>query len=320
MPGVTKEQIEQARQIDLLSYLQSREPHELVPAGNEYRTVSHSSLVISNGLWHWINGNIGGRSALDYLIKVRGMGIVDAVQTLLDGHAAPIIVPSQPVRPIAKKAFTLPAFNSCAFHAVAYLQRRGIDADIIRRCVREGRFYEGKRYHNCVFVGYDPDNKPRFACVRGTTSGFRQDVEGSDKRYGFVLPSSDPSSRSVVVFESPIDALSLATLRKSETNAWDRCHYLSLGGTSPLALMQYLKDHPNIDHVTLCLDNDKAGLEGMQKIKAEIFQDEALSSRGYVITVEPPTVGKDYNETLLATLQMQRDSQTDRRLKASVSI
>jgi len=42
MPGVTKEQIAQAKEIDLLSYLQANEPYELVRSGpNEYRTTSH---------------------------------------------------------------------------------------------------------------------------------------------------------------------------------------------------------------------------------------------------------------------------------------
>ncbi len=45
----------------------------------------------------------------------------------------------------------------------------------------------------------------------------------------------------------PIDALSRATLRKTETGDWDKAHYLSLSGTSPLALLQYLTDHPAID-------------------------------------------------------------------------
>ena len=71
MPWVSEEQLAQARQVDLLTYLQERAPHELVrSAPGEYRTVSHGSLVISNGAWYWNRGQIGGVSALDYLTKV----------------------------------------------------------------------------------------------------------------------------------------------------------------------------------------------------------------------------------------------------------
>ena len=66
MPGVTKEQIERAKEWDLLSYLQTYEPHEVKRCGGtEYRTVTHDSLKISNGKWHWHSRGIGGRTALD---------------------------------------------------------------------------------------------------------------------------------------------------------------------------------------------------------------------------------------------------------------
>ena len=84
MPGVTKQQI--AKEWDLLSYLMVHEPEELKKSGpEEYRTKTHDSLVISNGKWHWFSRNIGGRSALDYLIKVRGEDFITAVNHLCQG-------------------------------------------------------------------------------------------------------------------------------------------------------------------------------------------------------------------------------------------
>ena len=48
MLGVSKEQIEKAKEWDLLTYLQSYEPQELKRCGpNEYCTVTHDSLKIS---------------------------------------------------------------------------------------------------------------------------------------------------------------------------------------------------------------------------------------------------------------------------------
>ena len=70
---MTPEQIEKAKQIDLLTYLQTYEPNNLQKIGTStYCTKDHDSLKISNGLWHWFSQNIGGKNALDYLIKVRG--------------------------------------------------------------------------------------------------------------------------------------------------------------------------------------------------------------------------------------------------------
>ena len=73
MPYVTEKQIRDARQIDLLSYLQMNEPSELVHvSGKTYCTREHDSLKISNGKWYWWSRGFGGVSALDYLMKVRG--------------------------------------------------------------------------------------------------------------------------------------------------------------------------------------------------------------------------------------------------------
>jgi len=61
--GVTKEQIAQAKSIDLLSYLQANEPGNLKKSGsNEYRLADHDSLKISNGRWHWFSRGIGGKT------------------------------------------------------------------------------------------------------------------------------------------------------------------------------------------------------------------------------------------------------------------
>ena len=76
---------ERARQIDLLSYLKEFEPGNLVKVkgtSNVYCTAEHDRLKISNGKWYWWSRGVGGYSALDYLIKVREYGFVEAVEIL----------------------------------------------------------------------------------------------------------------------------------------------------------------------------------------------------------------------------------------------
>ncbi|MDR0862990.1 MAG: hypothetical protein LBN30_09505 [Oscillospiraceae bacterium] len=88
--GVSAAMVARARQVDLLTYLHASEPHELIRCnGSEYRTKSHGSLVISHGLWYWHRGGFGGASALDYLIKVRGMDFAAAVAAVCGERAAP---------------------------------------------------------------------------------------------------------------------------------------------------------------------------------------------------------------------------------------
>ena len=88
MPYIAPEVIQEVKRMDLLTYLKSYEPYELVRfSGNVYTTKTHDSLKISNGKWMWWSRGIGGRSALDYLIKVKGYAFLDAVQTIA-GQAA----------------------------------------------------------------------------------------------------------------------------------------------------------------------------------------------------------------------------------------
>ena len=97
MPFYDSEAIERARQVDLLTYLQTCEPQELVHvSGNVYCTKTHDSLRISNGKWCWFSRGIGGYSALDYLIKVKGCSFMEAMETI-SGRAAippPSFVPA----------------------------------------------------------------------------------------------------------------------------------------------------------------------------------------------------------------------------------
>ncbi len=50
MPYIAPEVVQEAKRMDLLTYLKNYEPYELVHfSGNTYTTKSHDSLKISNG-------------------------------------------------------------------------------------------------------------------------------------------------------------------------------------------------------------------------------------------------------------------------------
>ena len=97
MPGVTKEQIQAAREADLFTYLQFHEPGVLKRDGPNFRHKEHDSLVYVTGkrYWYW---NSRGRSinALDYLIQIRGYGLVDAVHALVMAVNEPYALMVQP--------------------------------------------------------------------------------------------------------------------------------------------------------------------------------------------------------------------------------
>ncbi len=83
MPGVTKEQIRQAREADLFAYLERHERGVLKRDGPNYRHREHDSLVYVTAKNYWYWNSRGKRiNALDYLMEIRGYGLVEAVNAL----------------------------------------------------------------------------------------------------------------------------------------------------------------------------------------------------------------------------------------------
>ena len=300
MGYVTPEQITQAKELDLLTYLQHFDPHQLVHVGGStYCTREHDSLKISNGKWNWFSRGIGGKTALDYLIKVQGFSFTQAVEALVGQKFSPLPrVPQAQPKKQEPRVLSLPRPSRCAAHAVSYLHGRGIDYDLIDYCIQTGRLYESLPYHNCVFVGRDLKGQPRYAALRGTVGDFKGEADGSDKRYSFCI-AENSSANSVHLFESAIDLLSYATLLKMKGRDWRQDALLSLAGVFkqkkefviPLALSQYLKDHPGIKTLYLHLDNDEVGREAAAGIM------EGLGDK-YTVLDRPPPYGKDVNDLL----------------------
>ena len=308
MPYYDSEAIERARQVDLLTYLQTCEPQELVHvSGNVYCTKTHDSLRISNGKWCWFSRGIGGYSALDYLIKVKEMPFTQAVETIMGNLAAAPPAFTPPPKTPKEKVLLLPQASRSATHAVEYLHRRGIDYELIDFCIKTGRLYESYPYHNVVFVGMDADGKPRYANQRGIGSDFIGDANGSDKHYSFGIPAA-AASDTLHLFESAVDLMSYGTLQKLDGKGWRSENLLSLAGvykprakieesSLPAALVRYLSEHPHIRRVVLRLDNDATGRIAADTIKTLLSQRYAVK-----VAIQPPPQGKDYNDCLCMRL------------------
>ena len=313
MPYIAPDVIQEAKKMDLFSYLQNYEPQELVHfSGNVYCTRTHDSLKISNGKWCWHSRGIGGKSALDYLIKVNGMDFIEAVERITGRTAAtPPVYSSKPKQ--KPKEFVLPESSHTATHIVDYLKGRGIDLDIMLHCMETGRLYESYPYRNAVFVGMDEKGTPRYAALRGKK--FMGEATGSDKRYAFNIPA-EAVSDTLHLFESPVDLLSYATLLKLHRQNWRQDNLLSLSGVyqpkenaaetaTPAALERFLQTNPNIRKIVLRFDNDETGRLAEQTIRA-VLPDS------YEIISKPPPSGKDYNNYLCDRLKLPRTQGKER--------
>ena len=318
MPYYTEKQIDQARSIDLLTYLQSFEPTELVHVrGNTYCTREHDSLKISNGKWMWWSRGFGGNSALDYLIKVKGMQFMDAMKILTkegtDLHDTDAKISRKPDCDVKRKLL-LPDKSETNFEVIRYLTSRGIDSDVIKACIDEGLLYESLSYHNCIFVGFDETGNAAYAFYRATTGErLMGEAAGSDKRYSFRI---DRAGSTLHVFESAIDLLSYATIMKMRTGEWRAEPMLSLGGVYapstnnkqtklPIALEKMTQNQTQINTIALHLDNDYAGRSATRSIS------EQLGNK-YIVRDEPPAYGKDCNDYLQQLQRQKRKRQMER--------
>lgn len=128
--------------------------------------------------------------------------------------------------------------------------------------------------------------------MRGTIGNFKCDADGSDKRFGFVLPPNDPDNDTVIIFEAPIDCLSHQMMCRQgfidPVDGWR----LSLGGTALAALTNFLDMHSRVKNCIICTDNDEAGGKSAAKI--------AKLPNVTVIRTLPPANHNDWNDALLA--------------------
>lgn len=116
MPGVTEQEIAQAKQMNLYQYMQLCEPDNFKPEGpGQFRHKGHSSLTFAeDGSWTYFKTKATGRTALNYLIAVEGVSFVEAVREInrIQGGVRPsfqpVKTPSPPAETKPAKEFRLP--------------------------------------------------------------------------------------------------------------------------------------------------------------------------------------------------------------------
>lgn len=312
MPYIAPEVITEAKRMDLLTYLREYEPGELVKfSSNTYTTRTHDSLKISNGKWMWWSRGIGGKSALDYLIKVRGMEFVEAVQTIM-GNGSVSFPVYENTNSYENQPLLLPEKSPTADVVFDYLFGRGIDFEIINYCLDNELIIESLPYHNAVFIGYDKEKEPKYAAYRATNqSRIMGDCTGSKKQFSFRLTADNTGE--VHLFECAIDLLSYATLMKLEGKDWRQFNLVSLAGVYspkknieeskvPVTIRKLLEEDKSIKRIVLHLDNDIAGRKATKAL-------QTLLSDEYEVVDDPPQYGKDVNDILCKRLGIKEKNE-----------
>lgn len=291
----TDEEIYKANNIDIMDYA-IKKGLELNKVGRDsYHVKGFGGLYINpnSNKWNCFSQDKGG-GPIQLSMLIENNTWVEAVKELLGDKYESLLDymrknKNSEIKKKERDEFILPEKNNTYKHVIAYLiKTRNINKHIVYQLIKDQKLYEDNK-RNCVFVGYDRNNNPRYANFRSTNPNitFKGEVKNSDKAYSFSIKGT---TNKLYIFESPIEAISYLTILELNNIIDFKDHIVSLGGVSDRALEQYLKDNQNIKGIVCCLNNDKAGIEATRRIK------NTYKLKYNVIERYP--VKKDYNEDL----------------------
>lgn len=218
-------------------------------------------FLFPRGFYHFSTMEKG--NIIDFAMKYQNLTFIGAVESILGTKAYKNTMTFDITPKKQRGILEMPKADSNYQATMKYLvEERCLDEDIVKDLIAQGSVfqaitsYNGSCYRNCAFVGFGKDNTPKYCALRGLGGHFRQDVKNSDKVYGFKMIGT---SNRVFVFESPIDAISHATLCKLNDIDYITDSRISEGCLSDKALTQFLEDNSHIKEIVFCYDNDLGG-------------------------------------------------------------
>lgn len=284
----TEEEMKQVFATNLIDYARSQGFAVEKSDRKSYHVKGHGGLYLfPKGYHHFSRGESG--NIIDFAKEYQGLSFITAVESILGTRAYANTIPPPPPTP-KRGELILPPKGTDTEQTRKYLtEERCLDPQIVDTLIGQGMIYQAVTkskdtvYQNCAFVSFDKDGKPRYCSLRGLGgSRFRQDMMNSDKSYGFTMQGT---GNRVFAFESPIDAISHATLMKLNGMDDTKDFRISEGCLSDKALTRFLADNPQITEIVFCFDNDVDGKDhkgkmGFPQSRQTLWGEEEQRSEG----------------------------------------
>ena len=266
---VTKEQIRQARKVNLADYLLREYPADVRIVGSSLCLKKNSSLYVKKnvpGYHDFANGEHG--NSIDFLIRHLNYSFMDAVNALcrFSGENRSQSLP---------RPFSLPPSGKQPFRkAIDYLTGRGSPEETVLFLIRENLLYQDSTHGNAVFVTPEED----YCEIRGTgAKPFHGCRKKRPDQFWYLL--TNPKPEIAYICEAAIDAVSLMLIHRPQGKT-DPAVYVSIGGVANQQAIDRLKRKiPSV----LAVDNDSAG-------------DECRARNPELPALIP--IGKDWNDDL----------------------
>ena len=244
---------------------------------HKYHNEHHTISITGSKFYDWKQMK-GAGGAIDMVMHVNQCDYKQSVAWLGDrfGETATIeaanyktknIIQTEPIREFVPP---VPAHDKWQ-NVRKYLTRtRKLPSTLVDKLHEQGLIYADNN-QNAVFIRRSIDElKITGASLRGTAgedNKFKGLAKGSKRKEGWFYfdkgeQSTDPVRR-VVLVESPIDAMSLAVLERTDSK---KTLYLSTDGAGQIPT-EYLKE---VNEVAIAFDRDKAGREMVSRIKEQL--------------------------------------------------
>jgi 5S rRNA maturation endonuclease (ribonuclease M5) len=264
---------------------------------HKWQNEQHIINITGSKFYDWKQMK-GGGGAIDLVMHLNECDYKQSVATLCDrfGEGATLEAVTYKTREIIRnepvQEFIPPVPEQSLWLSVKqYLTRtRKLPSGLVDKLHEQGLVYADQN-QNVVFIRRSiNESKITGASLRGTAgedNQFKGLAKGSKRKEGwFYLTQGEQSRdpvRRVVLVESPIDAMSLAVLERTDSV---KTLYLSTDGAGviPIEYLQSVKD------VVIAFDRDRTGQEMTQRIQSQLPQ---------AVCKEPKAI--DWNQDLVNT-------------------
>lgn len=300
---------------------------------NAFKTTEHSSLVldVKRNRFYWNStGKSGG--VVSMWMEFKNVDFKQAIQDLKNRIDPTIELPvlqetaKEPtslerhqnlLRQLMEDQVNTPE-NQAMRKARAYLTKtRGIDSSIVEQMIQDRmikQISDSNGHTHVAFIGYNEEGRICSVCKRSTIpdSKFKGDLSGCDyKRGWFYDPQikleqvlydkkKPDSSKTLLVFESNIDAMSYMSLLKASGKDYAKYAYLSCGSISKAKSVLETCQMYGYKKSYIMFDNDfekgdkNPGLNRANEIAEELVS-HGVDARALV-----PSRCNDWNDTLIA--------------------
>lgn len=312
-----KEIADRVRELDLICVAASLGLKQDSHDKHKWKDGEHIISISGDKFMAWL-ADKGGGGAIDLVMHVQGVEFREAVQWLSgQSFTAQPVTYQQPTQSEDNEPHLLKMSppNEQRWIAVRqYLvETRKLPAALIDRLHERGLIYADDM-QNVVFVRHSISSNGASwrrgeitgASLRGTwgeDNSFHGLAAGSSRQQGwFWIGAGKGEVKRVMLTESPIDALSLATLDKRRQATEGVSIYLSTDGSGaiPTAALKQVIEREG--QVGVAFDTDSAGETMAWRIAEE------LPGVGRIT----PAYGKDWNERLICDGQPEQTSQPER--------